>query len=141
MNDNNSLEHMLNQLADIFKIVEEGKTKPLDERVTPEIRAHLEQLKKVIDQFVELNAQVFSSGGVSESDLKKIIDTPPPSMSAKQKRVIEFSKKLKKDVDNAKASLVETAPKEKIMYNKEKQSAEDVAKRKKKFKRMGGNWL
>ena len=142
MTENNPLEHMLNQLADIFKMVEEGKTKPLGEKVTPEIKAHLEELKKIVDQFDELNTQVFSSGGVSESDFKKIIDNPPASMPAKQKKIIEFSKKLKKDVELAKKQLRQAPSEEKLMYNKDKQTSEDIAKRKKKFKRMGGNnWI
>lgn len=141
MTEENSIEQMLNELAELFKMVDEGKTKPLDEIVTPELKARLAHAKTLVDKYAELNAQVFKSAGLSENEIKKMIDQPSPNLTPKQKKVLDFSKKLKKEVEAARIELTAT-PDVKPMFNKDKQKAGDALKRKKKFKRMGGtDWM
>lgn len=141
MTEENPLERMLNELAELFKMVEEGKTKPLNEIVTPELKARLAHAKNLVDKYAELNAQVFKSAGLSEKDINRMIEQPSANLTPKQKKVLEFSKKLKIEVETARIELTAT-PEVKPMYSKDKQKAEDIAKRKKKFKRMGGtDWM
>jgi hypothetical protein len=143
MPEENPLERMLNQLADLFKMVEDAKEKPLAERITPEIRARLDHVRELVEKFSQVNADFFQKAGVKEEDLQKTILGNTPNLSPKQKKVIEFSKKLKKEVEIARRQLITATPEEKLMYNLDKQTASDIAKRKKKFKRMGGggNWM
>lgn len=142
MNNGDPLERMLNELAELFKLVDENKHKPIHETVTPEIQARLQQLKEIVNTYSDVNKTVFEGSGVKQSDLDQIIKYSSPKLSPKQKKILEFSKKLKADVEAAKDQLRASSGTENAQFSSTKQSAEDVAKRKKKFKRVGGDkWV
>ncbi len=141
MPDENYLEKMLNQLAELFKIVEEAKGKPVAERVTPEIQERLDRAKELVEKFAELNKKAFESAGLKEENLNQLVKFPAASLPAKNKKLLDFAKKLKADVENAKTQLSTESASDGLMYSKDKQKVEEIQKRKKKFKRIGKNWL
>jgi uncharacterized membrane-anchored protein YhcB (DUF1043 family) len=143
MPEENPLEKLLNQIADLFKMIEDAKGKPISERVTPEIRERLDKLKELVDKYAQVNAEFFHKAGVKEEDLQKTLLSGSSNLSPKQQKVIDFSKRLKKEVEQARRQLIVAKPEDKLIYNQDKQNASDIAKRKKKFKRMGGggNWV
>lgn len=141
MPDDNYLEKMLNQLADLFKMVEEHQGKPIAERITPEIRERLDHAKELVEKFTELNKKAFESAGLKEENLTQMVKFPAASLPAKNKKLLDLAKKLKADVENAKMQLSVQSDNEGMIYNKDKQNAEEIQKRKKKFKRIGKNWL
>ncbi len=140
MNSGDPLEKMLHELADLFKLVDENKDKPIHERVTPEIQARIDQLKGFVDKFSELNMSTFNAGGISKTELEQVIKNPS-SLNPKQKKIMEFSKKLKAEVEAARLQL-QAAKTVDETVSVDKQKADEIAKRKKKFKRVGGDkWL
>lgn len=142
MAEDNPIEKMIHQIADMYALVKEYKGKEISANFTPELRERLENLKIAIETFAKLNKEMFASAGISEEDLKKLVENPPETLDKRTREAIEFSKNLKKEIesDRLRLNLSDEAQKPDSSNEKTKSPANQ---RKKKFKRVGGDgdWI
>lgn len=134
------MEKLLHQVGEIFKIIEEGKTKDFEKNITPEITARLENLKELFDQFNEANRQVFEEAGSSIQALQKIVQSPPDTLEIRWRKLFEFSKNLRNDLERSRLqnNLSADTIRKDQPFDQAKQMKDEVRKRQKKFKQMGG---
>lgn len=134
------LERLLHQIAEMFKVIEEGKTKDFEKNITPEITARLENLKDIFQQFSEANRQVFEEAGSSIQALQRIVQQPPDTLEMRWRKLFEFSKNLRNDLERARMqnNLSSDAVRKDQPFDSAKQKKDEIRKRQKKFKQMGG---
>lgn len=142
MAEDNPIEKMIRQIADMYTLIKEYKGQEISANFTPELRERLENVKIAIETFAKLNKEMFASAGISEEDLKNLVENPPETLDKRTREAIEFSKNLKKEIesDRLRLSLSEGAQRPASSDEKTKSSANQ---RKKKFKRVGGDgdWI
>lgn len=141
MPEKDYLEKMLHQIADIFKLIEDNRGKSIHDKLTPELKARLDNIKDVVGKFAELNTKAFEASGLNEEQLEKMVRNPTPSLSEKELRILNLAKKIKTEIEHAKMQLAMQKKNESSLFDKD-QKNEDPKKRKKKFKRLGGDtWM
>ncbi|HRD55319.1 MAG TPA: hypothetical protein PLC42_02870 [Parachlamydiaceae bacterium] len=144
MAEKDYLEKMLQQLAELLRMIQDNQGKPLGDKVTPQIKIRIAALKEFVAKFSELNHKAFESGGLKEEDLEKLIKVPSPSLSEKEKKLLDFSKKLREEAESIQRDLATHKEAKESIYDKNKtqKTKKDISERKKKFKRLGGDtWL
>lgn len=145
MADKDYLERMLHELSDLFKMVDDKKDQGISSKITPEIQKRLDHVKEMVEKFSDLNAQAFESAGITEEQLRRMVENPSPDLSDKEKRLLEFSKTLKTEVEAAKLQLELIKETSGSIYDadrRDKTKKQEIKERKKKFKRLGGDdWL
>lgn len=143
MAENDYVEKMLQQLAELVRLIQDNHGKPLGSKVTPALKARISALKEFVAKFSDLNKKAFESGGFKEGDLEKLIKTPAPNLSLKEKKLLDFSKKIREEAESIKRDLSTHKEPQGSIYDKSgKQKAKDISERKKKFKRLGGDhWM
>lgn len=142
MAEENTVEKLIRQIADMYALVKEYKGKEITPNFTPELKQRLENVKKAIETFAKLNKEVFASAGITEEDLKKLVENPPETLDKRTREAIEFSKSLKKEIEDDRLLLnLSTGAQEPFLDAKTEKSA--ASQRKKKFKRIGGDgkWI
>lgn len=142
MAEDNPIEKMIRQIADMYALIKQYQGKEISSNCTPELRERLENLKTAIETFAKLNQEVFASAGITEEELKKLVDKPPETLDARTRAAIEFSKNLKKEIENDRLRLNLSESMQKSITSKEKDKS-PASQRKKQFKRLGGdgNWI
>ncbi len=145
MAEEQPLDKLLHQIGEMFKLIEENKDKDFEKNVTPEVTERLETLKDLFDQFNVSNRKVWEEAGSSVQALHKTVLMPSDTIEVRWHRLFEFSKNLKRDVEKVRFqnNLSSDAIRKDQPFDKTKQKKDEIKKRKKKFKQMGGDadWM
>ncbi len=133
--EDTSLPALISQVSDLLQRIQTN-TKPLN-LISPEILTQLETLEKAMSAFVTINDTAIKDANI---DIEKLnAEITGPSISVKDKRLLERAKIIERDAKYLQIALSKSI--------REDNQDDDVNKKKskarqKKFKRLGGDgWL
>jgi len=145
--ENNPIESLMDQIAGMYSFIEKNKLKEVN--MTPELQQQLDGLGQAVKSFVQLNEDMLKDAGANFAELEKLVETLPATLTPKLGKTLKFSKTLKSQIDQMRREMTIAAlEQDKYSFlDRSKESKEvrkeDIQKRKKKFKNMGGDkkWL
>jgi hypothetical protein len=140
MPKNNPFENIFEQISDLLSMTHEKSEKPLsEEKLDENIGKQIDELEKGVEIFRKITDEALKRSGIDEENLKKTIRNPSAELLGKDKRILEKAKKLRGELE---AIEREYARKSQVVKLQKKQSKTAGKKRKKKFKRLGGQgWI
>lgn len=138
------MEHLLEQLSNLMKFAQKNASKPLKKNNTANLQRQLELLEDLIAKFNETTNKELLAAGVTDEELKKKLDNPE-QIPPKVRRFLERSVRLQIDATLMRDALKVAITRAALGLTEPTTEAEKkkrIQKRKKKFKRMGGdtNW-
>lgn len=143
MNENHPFEDMFDQIAELLKFVQDNASKVMDESDLPKgIEEKLSKLEKNVEKFKRMSDELVAQSGVPKQEMKSIMDLSSTELSVDEKRMLEKANQLKAQVEEAGAKFALAAEEGRqggaalpVVPIKKKFGK----KRRKKFKRFGGN--
>jgi hypothetical protein len=136
----NPFEEIFTQIADLLAMAKDNEGKPLsDEKLDEKIGKQLDELEKGVQIFGQITEEAIKRSGLDEEMVQKAVDNPSQELNRQERGILEKAKKLKSDLEEIereyerKGHLIRSQRKKAKIYGK---------KRKKKFKRLGGQgWM
>ncbi len=135
MTNPDPFDALLDQIADLISLTQKKKGEPLVGEVDEDTKQQLDLLEQQLEIFRKITDEAIKSSGINEEALEKAIQTPPSDFAKKQQRVLERTRKIKAELVNLEQEYDLRGKFQKIHIKKNKTAG---AKRKKKFKRLGG---
>lgn len=138
MTDQNQLEKLLDQVADMIQLIKDSENKPLPAALPEGIEENLEKLEKVVELFADAQQKMFTQAGITKEDIWGAIQEGT-GVNPKDAYFFDRSKTLERDAREINAELARSLSQK----EKKKGGKEDIRARKKKFKRVGGDkgWI
>lgn len=140
MKERHPFEQILDQITDLLALTEENKEKTFSEALGDDLKDKLEKIEKEVELFQKITDKALKKSGIDpESMDQKMKEDPPDNLSSKDKRVLKKAKKLKEKLVSEKRHWSIQSNIAKMQKKKAKTAGK---RRKKKFKRLGGQgWL
>lgn len=139
MNPNDGLNNFFDKLTELLRFIQMSKSKNIE--IPEDIEKQLQEIESVATLLRTINENTLKQVGLTEEQVRQSLNTGKEIPIA-EKRLIERSQQLKKEIDASKkeiASAVTIAKQREKTLGKEGSGARA---RKKKFRAMGGkkNW-
>lgn len=131
MAEDNSLQHLLDQLADLLKMAEQASQHPTKKPLPPDINDRLRAIQGMVAYFKLLNVRFLKAAGLSDDE---IINPLPPAASPQneqERRLAEKAAQLEKRAERGIKNISEG-------LKQANQLKAPPKNRKKKFDRLGG---
>jgi hypothetical protein len=139
MVDSNPFDPILDQISELLAIAEENKSQPIKGEIDQDVLAELDFLEIQVDFFRRVTDQAIKMSGLSEEDMKNSIDTSMENPTSKPQKMIERAGKLRSQLQTLEKHYEMRA---KVAKMQKKSVKSTGKKRKKKFKKLGGQgWL
>jgi len=139
MKQRHPFEQLLDQITDLLALTEENKRKVSSGKLDPAIQDKLDQVEKDVELFHKITQNAIKKSGINQEVLDQNIGNPPDNLPSKERKILERAQKLKKELESEERKW---AIKKSIVKRQEKKAKTIGKKRKKKFKRLGGEgWM
>lgn len=139
-NNPNPFDEMFDQIADMLAMAEKHKGTPLKgEPMEDGIEKQVDELEKQVEFFRKVTEEAMKMSGLKDKDLEETIENPTRDLDPKERRALQRARELKKRVVDME---LEYARMTKIAKLHKRKAKTEGTKRKKKFKRLGGQgWM
>lgn len=145
MAERNPIEQYIDQIRDLFNQILDGQKTIPEENLPADLEQQIADLEKSIQAFCDFNEGMLKTHQISEDDIKRAMDEKNAVQNPTIKRILDKTKKLKKDVqiqvDMMKHSR-EVLQKHHAKFGKPGDQKSMVRKRQKRFRQFGtGDWI
>jgi len=136
----NPFEDIFEQISDLLSLAQENEGKALSDEKLPEgLEEQLDELEKGVELFRKITDEAVKRSGIDEEMVDKTIHRPSTELGRSDKKILEKAKKLKGELENIEREFARKTQAVKLHKKKAKTAGK---KRKKKFKRLGGQgWM
>lgn len=135
----NPFDHLFDQIADMIELAQNKKSSALTGKLDEDIDEQLDELERSVELFKEITDIAIERSGLNKDTLEASIENPPTSFSHGQKRIMERASKMKDELKKIENEFNRQRMIAKVQKKKAKTTGK---KRKKKFKRLGGQgWM
>ena len=135
----NPFDHLFDQIADMIALTQDKKSQAFTGKLDDDIEEQLDELENSVELFKEITERAIEKSGINRDTLQATIDNPPTSFSQGQKRIIERASKMQEELKKIESEFNRQRMIAKMQKKKSKSTGK---KRKKKFKRLGGQgWM
>lgn len=148
MPTSDSMEPLLEQIANLLKLAQDNAGKKVSENLDPNIIKRLEALREIVDSFQNVTIEGLIQQGIDPAEAVKNYMKNPGKYNPQEKKVMRKAVQLGLDTLMMKGAL--ECAQNMGRYSKDitklagkKTSKKSVKARQKKFKRVGGdsNWV
>jgi hypothetical protein len=143
MKEENPFDKVFDQIADLLALIQGKKSLPSKKKSTEkppyeDIEAQLEVLERGAEAFRAITDEAIRESGLSEESIQQSIQEMPSTLSSKERRILKRAAELKKESDKLCVQLEQKAR----IAKKAGKRKTPGRKRKKKFRRLGGQgWI
>lgn len=136
----NPFEDIFEQISDLLSLTQEKEELGLSEKKLPEgIEEQLDELEKGVELFRKITDEAVKRSGVDEELVQKTIHNPTQELERSDKKILDKAKMLRGELENIEREFARKTHAVKLQKKKNKTAGK---KRKKKFKRLGGQgWM
>lgn len=137
--EQNPFDPLIDQISELISLADENKTEAIKGRVNPDLLDQLDLLEFEVEFFRRVTDQAFRKSGISEDDLKKQVRQSVSDPNSKDEKLLARASLLKDQLQSLERHYAIRAQAAKMQ---KKQKNDSVKKRKKKFKKLGGQgWI
>lgn len=130
---------LLDQISELLEIASENKGEAIKGKVDKDLLGQLDFLEMKVQFFKNVTDQALKMSGISEEDLEKNIDQSATNPNSKTQRMIARAGQLKSQLESLEKQYEMRA---RVAKMQKKQVKATGKKRKKKFKKLGGQgWI
>lgn len=130
---------LLDQISELLEIATENKGEAIKGKVDQDVLNQLDFLEMKVEFFKSVTDQALKMSGISEQDLEKNIDQSTTNPNSKNQRMIARAGQLKSQLESLEKQYETRA---RVAKMQKKQVKATGKKRKKKFKKLGGQgWI
>lgn len=127
------LEKFIDQMSEIMNLTAAGAAKPKGE-ITPEIEEKLKKLEESVEALRKMNEQLFAGLGFTDEQIKADLEKGE-GLSDKDRRMIEYTKRLREDFEKMRRDI---SVKASVAKKQEKREGKKKSARQKRFRPLGG---
>ncbi|MGA8164025.1 MAG: hypothetical protein WB791_03250 [Waddliaceae bacterium] len=137
MKQKHSFGQILDQITDLLALTEENKGKAFPGKLDDKIKSELEVIEQEVELFQKLTDEAIKRSGIKQDEQLK--ESPASDLTNRDRRILKRAEKLKKEIVSEKRYWSRQSHLAKMQEKKAKTTGK---KRKKKFKRLGGQgWM
>ncbi|MBA3957527.1 MAG: hypothetical protein H0X51_03915 [Parachlamydiaceae bacterium] len=136
MSSRDPLDRFLDELTDLMRLLQVNQSKNID-KIPDEVEEKLTELEGVAARMRKVNEETFKGLGLTEEQLEKALHFPE-NLTAEEKRTIERSLEISREVTKTKAELTVAVTIAEQRKKNAEGSPENIKARKKRFRPMGG---
>lgn len=130
---------LLDQIAELLEVADENKQEAIKGKVSEDLLNQLDFLEMKVQFFRNVTDQALKMSGITDEELNKNIDESKDNPNTQSQRMIARASQLKDKLETLEKQYELRA---RVAKMQKKQSNSSGKKRKKKFKRLGGQgWL
>lgn len=140
MSTSDPLDLLLDQISDLLAIAQENKGEAIKGKVDSDIEQQLEFLEQKVEFFRKVTDEAIKMSGVNEEQLQKDIDNSLDNPSTKKQKMVARAGQLKTQMQSLEKEYELRGRMAKLQKKRVKSNT--GKKRKRKFKKLGGQgWL
>ena len=133
---------MLDCMEDLLRFAQERTKEPLTKPLDPSIIKGVDRLEKMVEQYHELSINLFQEQKVDPRNLLITYKKHPENLTKRQRRIVEKGLSLMLDTAVMRKAIQKVREDARIGGSEKKKKQRKILKRKKRFKKMGGDtWM
>lgn len=137
--EQNSLDQLINQISELLNLADEHKKEAIKGKANPNLIDQVELLEFEVEFFKRVTDQALKKSEISQEDLTRNIERTVSNSSSKNEKLLARASHLKSLLQSLERHYAMRADAAKMHQKQKKESGK---KRKKKFKKLGGQgWI